>query len=231
MAGYLKQTLGVGQVLEFCDNSVRGDFFNQWFGPEGRLARLVKPGITDVYVYYSGHGIPEKDGNDAYLFPVDGKIAEAENCGYSLNRLYAALDNLKARSVTIFMDACFIGVSKYSETYAERNISGTKGVLVRPLRVQPWLENKHFTIFSSSHQDQSSLAFDRSETGLFTYYLALGLHGDADIDGDGKITGGELADYVTRQVVTTSRRIRGEQTPLFCGCREQVIVEFKRKDP
>lgn len=231
MAGYLKRTLGVGQVLEFCDNSVRGDFFKRWFDPEGRLAGLVKPGITDLYVYYSGHGIPEKDGNDVYLFPIDGKIAEAENCGYSLNRLYAALDGLNAKSVTVFMDACFIGVSKYSETYAERNISGTKGVLVRPLRVQPWLENEHFTVFSSSHQDQSSLAFDRSETGLFTYYLALGLHGDADADGDGKITGGELADYVTRKVVVASRRIRGEQTPLFCGRREQVIVEFKRKAP
>lgn len=226
MTEYFKNTLGVKEVWTFYNQEVKGDFFENLFGSEGRLTRSVKSGLTDLFVYYSGHGIPEKDGKDAYLFPYDGRLSDLNQCGYSLNRFYKALDELKAASVTVFLDACFIGVTKASVRYIPQNISGTKGILVRPPSIQPWLNNPHFTVFASSHQDESSLAFDSSETGLFTYFLAIGLHGNADSNGDRKITLKELADYVSRKVVETSQKIRGEQTPQLNGNGERVLVEY-----
>ena len=166
-----------------------------------------------MYVYYSCHGVPEKNGEEAYLFPVDGKIMNASSCGYGLSCFYRDLDSLEARNVVVFLDACFMGDTKYSRNYVSQNISGTKGVVVRRIGQAPWHTNRNFFVFTSSRNDQSSLAFDQSGTGLFTYYLALWLKGAADADGDGKITTGELSDYISSRVVEVSQKIRGEQTP------------------
>ncbi|AZS28277.1 caspase family protein [Butyricimonas faecalis] len=227
MTKYLQYTFGVNRVLTFYDSEVRGDFFEKLFDPvNGKLSKMVKKGKTDVYVYYSGHGVPEKNGEEAYLFPVDGKIMNASSCGYGLSRFYRDLDSLKARNVVVFLDACFMGDTKYSRSYVSRNISGTKGVVVRRIGQAPWHTNRNFFVFTSSRNDQSSLAFDQSGTGLFTYYLALGLKGAADADGDGKITTGELSDYISSRVEEVSRKIRGEQTPQLFGRPDKVLIEY-----
>lgn len=130
MTKYLQYAFGVNRVLTFYDSEVRGDFFEKLFDPvNGKLSKMVKKGKTDVYVYYSGHGVPEKNGEEAYLFPVDGKIMNASSYGYGLSRFYRNLDSLEARNVVVFLDACFMGDTKYSRSYVSRNISGTKGWL------------------------------------------------------------------------------------------------------
>ena len=227
MTKYLQYAFGVNRVLTFYDSEVRGDFFEKLFDPvNGKLSKMVKKGKTDVYVYYSGHGVPEKNGEEAYLFPVDGKIMNASSYGYGLSRFYRNLDSLEARNVVVFLDACFMGDTKYSRSYVSRNISGTKGVVVRRIGQAPWHTNRNFFVFTSSRNDQSSLAFDQSGTGLFTYYLAVGLKGAADADGDGKITTGELSDYIFSRVVEVSRKIRGEQTPQLFGRPDKVLIEY-----
>jgi len=34
----------------------------------------LKKGETDVFVFYSGHGIPDKNGETTYLFPATAKL-------------------------------------------------------------------------------------------------------------------------------------------------------------
>lgn len=228
MTEYLRHTLGVNRVLTYYDSDVRGDFFEKLFHPvNGKLSKMVKKGKTDIFVYYSGHGVPEKNGEEAYLFPVDGKITDASAHGYGLSRFYRNLDSLGARSVVVFLDACFMGDTKYSRSYDTRNFSGTKGIVVRRVGQAPWHANQNFFVFTSSRADQSSLAFDQSGTGLFTYYLALGMKGGADTNGDRKITTGELSDYISSHVVKVSRGIRGEQTPQLFGRPDKVLIEYK----
>ena len=99
-------------------------------------------------------------------------------------------------------------------------------MVVRRIGQAPWHTNRNFFVFTSSRNDQSSLAFDQSGTGLFTYYLAVGLKGAADADGDGKITTGELSDYIFSRVVEVSRKIRGEQTPQLFGRPDKVLIEY-----
>jgi len=227
MARYFQNTLGIKNVITHINEDASGFFFINIFDAQtGRLQRMINRGKTEVFIYYSGHGMPEKDGKDVFLFPHDGRLEMLEVMGYSLNKLYDNLNELGAKSVTVFLDACFSGTSRASQNFIAENISQTRGIVLQPLTVQPWQTNENFRVFSSSQGQQTSLAFDASQTGLYTYFLALGLQGAADADGDNKITSRELHEYLKTNVSDQSRRIRGEQTPQFFGDGDYVIVEF-----
>jgi len=180
MKEYFKNVLGINKVLVYKSKDVTGYFFDNTFDPVlGELQKAVVKGETDVFVYYSGHGIPSKEGNKVYLLPTDGRVEYISRQGYNINDLFNNLEALQARSITVFMDACFSGISRTSEAYDASNLIAMKGVKIKPEIVQPWLENSDFSLFTSSDFDQTSLGFDDAETGLFTYYLCVGLQGKA----------------------------------------------------
>ena len=74
--------------------------------------------------------------------------------------------------------------------------------------------------------NETSLCFDPSETGLFTYFLCAGLQGKADKNNDGKITTGELQNYIKNNVIEISTKIHGRQTPQFYGNKNVVLGEY-----
>jgi len=227
MKKYFRDVLGVEKVFLYTNDEVSGFFFQNIFNPEyGELQKAIVKGKTDLFVFYSGHGMPSKDGTKVYLFPSDGRIEALQTQGYNLNTFYKNLEALGARSTTVFIDACFSGVSRPTETQETQNLVAMKGVAIKPKVEQPWENNPDFTVFTSSSFDETSLGFDPSQTGLFTYYVCAGLQGAADLNKDGKITAGELSDYVIEQVVSTSKKIMGKQTPVFYGNREEVITEY-----
>jgi len=186
--------------------------------------REINPGQSQTIQIVIEAGMAMKSAEHRIL--IDGKLELLHVMGYSINRMYEDLDKLGAKSVTVIMDACFSGSSRASEQYVSNNISGTKGPAISPPNVQPWLTNSAFRVFSSSSMEQTSLGFDASETGLFTYYLALGLQGDADLNQDKVISMAELRKYVSEKVAETSRRIRGVQTPKYYGNDDFIIAEF-----
>jgi hypothetical protein len=227
MKKYFKTRLGVDKVVIFKDKEVSGFIFDDIFNPDyGELQKSILKGETDVFVFYSGHGVPSKDGEKIYLFPSDGKIERIESQGYDLNKFYQNLDALGARSVTVFIDACFSGSSKATEKISTENLVSTKGVKIIPKLISPWRTNPNFSVFNSSAANETSLGFDPSQTGLFTYYICVGLQGDADLNHDKKITNGELFDFVQSKVMETSKKIFGVQTPQFNGNREMILVEL-----
>ncbi|MDX9696940.1 MAG: hypothetical protein RBT49_14210, partial [Bacteroidales bacterium] len=97
---------------------------------------------------------------------------------------------------------------------------------IEPNLVSPWKKNPNYTVFNSSAANETSLGFDPSQTGLFTYYMCIGLQGDADLNKDNKITNGELFDFVQSKVVETSKKIFGVQTPQFNGNRDLILIEL-----
>ncbi|MDP8239228.1 MAG: caspase family protein [Candidatus Hatepunaea meridiana] len=225
MQQYLKKRLGVEKVVLFKSSEVTGLFFDNIFNPDyGELQREIIKGKTELFVYYSGHGIPAKDGSEVYLFPSDGRTEQLEMAGYNLNDLYQNLNRLEAKSVTVILDACFSGASRASEKIQTENLVAHKAVGLR--LTEPWRMYPNFTVINSSTGSETSLGFDRSQTGLFTYWLALGLQGKADADNDNRITLGELKTYVTGNVTETSRKIAGLQTPQFYGDESRVLVEW-----
>jgi uncharacterized caspase-like protein len=152
-----------------------------------------------------------------------------ERC-YSINKMYSCLNDLKAKSVTVILDACFSGSSRQSGNYAGVSIGNTKGVSIEieDLGVRPWETNPNFRLITSSSGEQTSLGFDQSQSGLFTYYLAIGMQGEADANNDGSITYEELFQYIKSNVSSTARQIRnGDQTPQFFGEGSTVFQKMK----
>ncbi|NJK86587.1 MAG: hypothetical protein HC906_12080 [Bacteroidales bacterium] len=141
-------------------------------------------------------------------------------------KLYENLEKLEARTITIFLDACFSGASRKSDKIQPENLVAMKGIRVKPKLNQPWQNNPNFSVISSSGADETSLALDASQTGLFTYYLCAGLRGLADENQDRAITLGEIYRYVKEQVTDTSKKISGIQTPEFHGNPDIILMEY-----
>lgn len=215
---YFKALLGVDRVIVHKNKDVSGFFFENLFNAEeGEISRIIEKGKTDLFIYYSGHGVPAANGGDVYMLPADSKMRLVEKQGYSLNSLFGQLDKLPVKSTTVFIDACFSGLGKFSQSSTPLNLMQTKGVKVKPLLYQPWLQNPNFRVFTSSSINQAALVLDEARTGLFTYFLAMGLRGKADMDKDGHVTGGELYRYIYSNVSENSKKIYQEQTPCFYG--------------
>ncbi len=225
MKNYFEKVLGVEQVLLFTNEQVAGFFFDDIFNPDiGELRKAIVKGETEVFIFYSGHGVPDKYGKNIFLFPSDGRIARLETQGYNIEKLYENLSKLGAKHVTVILDACFSGASRSSVKVATENLIAQKGVKVRPKNT--WLSDPSFTVITSSTGEETSLGFDDTQTGLFTYYLAAGLQGAADANGDRTITLGELRDYVVNNVKETSTKILGTQTPMFHGDDNLVMAIY-----
>lgn len=211
----------------YTNEQVTGFAFDDIFNPNyGELQRAVMKNKTDVFVFYSGHGLPSKNGENIYLFPSDGKVERLKAQGYNLNKLYESLEKLQAKSVTVFLDACFSGSSKSTDQIEPENLVAMKGIRLNPKLEKPWEKNKNFSVFTSSASDETSLGFDPSGTGLFTYFLCAGMQGKADKNNDQEITLGELKNYVISNVTNTSMKIRGMQTPEFHGNKSQVLLKY-----
>ncbi|MBU8892506.1 MAG: caspase family protein, partial [Bacteroidales bacterium] len=224
---YFKDLLGINEIVFLTNKDVTGLAFDDIFNPEyGELQKSIIRNETELFVFYSGHGIPNKSGTDVYLFPQDGKIERVELQGYSLGKFYNSLNSMGAKRVIVFLDACFSGVSKTSETVKTNNLVSMKGVRLVPQIPKPWEKNDNFVVFNSSSFNETSLAFDETQTGLFTYYLCAGLSGKADTNIDNQISLGELKKYVIENVMQTSKKIFGLQTPEFHGDEDYIISDY-----
>jgi hypothetical protein len=188
--------------------------------PKGKLWQWVRPRKSDVFVFYSGHGVPGlKDGRE-YLWPVDGNLTTPEIFGYPLELLYRNLDQIEARSVTVFIDACFSGESSRGTL-----IRGASGVRVTPKKSA----ESTCTILSATSQGQVASWDDENGHGLFTKHLLDALKGAADEkpygNGDGRVTLIEIKNYLDSEMTYAARRRFGrEQNATVVGHPENVIV-------
>jgi hypothetical protein len=191
---------------------------------KGKLWRWVRPRESDVFVYYSGHGVPGmKDGRE-YLLPVDGDPDSPELKGYPTHQLYENLAKLDARSVTVFLDACFSGESP-------------RGALIRDasgIRVIPKESvTAEITVMAAARQNQIASWDKDAQHGLFTRHLIEGLSGAADDSrfgrADKQVTLEEIRGYLDREMTYAARRQYGrDQQAMVYGDPGKVIVNFNR---
>jgi hypothetical protein len=68
---YLSKMLGYREVIVETD-ATQGILFPLWDGEkDGKLQDYVRPGESDVFIYYSGHGAPDPESRDGYFVPAD----------------------------------------------------------------------------------------------------------------------------------------------------------------
>ena len=181
------------------------------------IAKVAKAynGEANLIVYYAGHGIPDEASGSSYLLPVDG-IGNNLRTGYSLAELYKTLGALPARSVTVFMDACFSGAKR-----GEGMLASARGVAIK---AKPEAPKGNMVVFSAAQGDETAYPYEDKGHGLFTYFLLKKLQ-----ETKGQVSLGELAQYVQQQVSRRSIVTNGKsQTPCVTPS-ESVIGTWKGK--
>lgn len=218
---YAVNTFGVRDDPEHLyygvDGDVSGTALRKLFSADGWLARRVTP-ETDVIVYWAGHGGPDLATRAPYILPADGDANYPLQTGYALNELYTRLAALNARSVTVFLDACFSGWTRD----AGQLLQGARDVGVSI--ENPVLTNDRMAVFAASAGNQVSSAWPAMRHGLFTYFLLKGLRGAADSDGVPGVSVAELDAYLRREVPAQAGRLDREQRPQLTAVKSDRVL-------
>ena len=220
---YFIDVLGLDEHnIIYIENAKKADF-ERVFGTkeifEGKLYNWVKPHLSDVFIYYSGHGAPDLKNKKAYFMPTNGDPNYVKIDGYPLDVLYQNLEKIPAKSITVVLDACFSGGSQ-------------QGMLIKNaspmyIDVETPLFGKKFTLFTSASGDQIASWYPEGNHSLFTYYFLRALRGEADKDRNRKITVNEMNQFLSDNVPYMARRLYGrEQTPVVKGNLTTVISRY-----
>lgn len=151
-----------------------------------------------VLIYFAGHGFVS-DGK-AYLAPYDISLTDVTHSAYPMDDLGSVIGSkIHAKWKVLLTDACHSGAITPEADRAQVN----KSLLD--------LNRSLFSLTASRDREQSleSPKWGGGH-GIFTYYVIKGMEGDADTDGDGRVTADELAEYVHTNVRNATG---GQQNP------------------
>lgn len=154
---------------------------------------------AEVFMFYAGHGFPDEVEHSAYLIPVD---VTGSNLGSAvkLQDIYDRFSQTGAKKITIMLDACFSGGGRDAPLLAAR------AVKVKP---KADLITGNMVVYTASSGEQMALSLESQQHGLFTYYFLKKLQ-----ETSGKITYGEMADYIKQKVSLESLKVnQKEQDP------------------
>lgn len=158
---YCRKTLGVpDEQIHFCSDAPLGIMQKE----VDYLRRRCEsdPGNMDVIFYFAGHGLPNPVESRSYLLPYDGENDDFSRC-YDLEQLYAQFDAMKARNVTVFLDACFSGRKR-----GDGMIFAGRFVHKKEADVKA---KGNTVVFSAASSDEAALPYDEKGHGMFTYHL------------------------------------------------------------
>jgi len=194
---------------------------------KGRLFNIIRAGKSDVTVFYSGHGVPGLDNRRPYLLPVDGDPNLAEITGYPVDVLYSNLAKLPARSITVYLDACFSGESEKGML-----ISATSGISVTPKipKSKSWM-----TVITAAQGDQFASWDEKAKHGLFTKHLLEALNGKADTEdfgnSDGKVSLAEVRNYLDDEMTYQARFVWNRQQEASVRGQDDTVLASVFKMP
>mgnify|MGYP002525770575 CR=1 FL=1 len=161
-----------------------------------------------------------KDGKELYLLTHDSDPDLLARTALSRTELFTETIKLKPKSVTMFLDTCYSGVSRDEQMLL---------VSARPIRIVADDEGEipdNFTIFSATELNQISSGLKEAKHGIFSYYLMKGLEGNADADKNKEITNGELLAYMDINVSQKALELGRQQNPSLAGDPDQVLMKY-----
>lgn len=153
-----------------------------------------------VFVFFAGHGATRQlaSGRDlGYIIPVDSDPREFASDAIAMTDVQNIAESLPAKHVLFVMDACYSGLGltrgSSSSSFLRENARRTARQML-----------------TAGGADQQVADSGPNGHSVFTWVLLQALSGKGDLNGDGLITGTELAAYVAPAVSAVSR-----QTPAF----------------
>jgi hypothetical protein len=149
-----------------------------------------------ILFYYAGHGETEILADKTkmgYIIPKDCPILEKNPMGFathaiSMRDIESASMRIKSKHVLMLFDSCFSG-SLFALVRAVPDDITEKSAL--PVR----------QYITAGREDEQV-----PDKSMFKRCFLLGLEGDADLTGDGYITGSELGMYLSDKVVNYTHR-------------------------
>jgi peptidoglycan/xylan/chitin deacetylase (PgdA/CDA1 family)/uncharacterized caspase-like protein len=156
-----------------------------------------------VLVFFAGHGSTRKlaSGRDVgYIVPVDAQLDDLASDAISMPQLQEVAEALSAKHVLFLVDACYsgLGLTRGGAPQGSKNFLNDNA---RRIGRQ---------MLTAGGADQQVADDGPGGHSVFTWTMLQALSGKADLNGDGVITGTELAAYVAPAVSAIAR-----QTPAF----------------
>ena len=154
-----------------------------------------------VFVFFAGHGATRKlaSGRDlGYIIPVDSDPNAFATDAIAMSDLQNIAESMKAKHVMFVMDACYSGLGL------------TRGGPSSSAFLRENARRSARQMLTAGGADQQVADAGPNGHSVFTWVLLQALAGKGDLNGDGLITGTELAAYVAPAVSAVS-----QQTPAF----------------
>lgn len=183
------------------------------------LVPHIQGGATDVYVFFSGHGLASEDGRSLFLFPHDGDRAVLARSALDRRAIIDAVLKAGARSATLFLDTCYSGGTRGDDTL----IADARPAL---LVARDGEVPAPATVLAAAQGDQLSSSFAPARHGLYSYFLMRGLMGEADGDGDRAITLAEMERYLQLNIRREAARKGRQQSPVLAGDGGKVLMSW-----
>jgi uncharacterized caspase-like protein len=229
LARLLKPDADVGALADVLLDKEIGDF-NDVKLLVNMSSTQVRRAISNFYskkqrddlllLYFSGHGVLDDQGR-LHLAVKDTERALLRATAIPAAFITEEMNNSRSRRQVLILDCC------HSGAFAR----GSKGATGASVGTATTFEGTGFGRLVLTATDATQYAWEgdqvigEAENSVFTHYLIQGLKtGQADSDGDGRITVDELYDYVYDQVVQRTPK----QTPRKWSYREQGEIVLAR---
>ena len=134
---------------------------------------------------------------------MDGPVEGVFSSAISMQTLRDLSNRLQAKHVYYAMDSCYSGLG-FTRGIAIAGRSGSPDYMAKI--------TSHPAVQMITAGMEGEQAIERGGQGLFTSYLLRALRGEADRDGDGLVTAGEIGTFVRPGVTKASGH---RQTPLY----------------
>ena len=154
-----------------------------------------------VFVFFAGHGATRQlaSGRDlGYIIPVDSDPKEFAADAIAMTDIQNIAESMQAKHVMFVMDACYSGLGL------------TRGGPSSSSFLRENARRSARQMLTAGGADQQVADAGPNGHSVFTWVLLQALAGKGDLNGDGLITGTELAAYVAPAVSAVS-----QQTPAF----------------
>lgn len=154
-----------------------------------------------VFVFFAGHGATRQlaSGRDlGYIIPVDSDPKEFATDAIAMTDIQNIAESMQAKHVMFVMDACYSGLGL------------TRGGPSSSSFLRENARRSARQMLTAGGADQQVADAGPNGHSVFTWVLLQALAGKGDLNGDGLITGTELAAYVAPAVSAVSH-----QTPAF----------------
>jgi len=170
-----------------------------------------------LVLYFSGHGVRDEMGS-LFLAVKNTIRSRLRSTAIRSDYIREAMDQSRSKRQILILDCCNSGAFPQG-TKAE--VGGTMGM------TRAFQGYGRFVLTAS---DATQFAWEgdkvigQTENSLFTHFLVKGLEGEADGDGDGKITVDELYDYAYDQI----SRVTPKQTPTKSASKQEGEIVLRQ---